>query len=124
MHIPKRVFSAAALCLVVILCVATPAKADTTYSYVGNPFTDYVPESCTAPCSLTGSFEVASPLAANLTSAIVVPISFSYTDGTRPVNSSNDGGGAFFKISTDASGMIDDWDIELGEADPTLATIL
>ena len=123
MQNPRRRISAV-VCLFVILCAAASAKADTTYSYVGNPFTEYVNESCIAPCSLTGSFEVAIPLAANLVSAAVTPITYFYTDGTRPISPANDGGFAFFRISTDASGMIDGWDIELGNPFPTTATIL
>jgi hypothetical protein len=111
------------MCLL-ILCAAAFAKADTTYSYVGNPFTEYVSESCTAPCSLTGSFEVASPLAANLVLAKVTPVTYFYTDGTRPISPANDGGFAFFNISTDATGMIDGWDIELGNPFPTTAKII
>jgi hypothetical protein len=120
----QRIISAAALGLAMTACMAASAKADTTYSYMGNPFTDYNGESCVAPCHLTGSFEVATALAANLVSAAVTPVTYSYTDGTRPISPANDGGFAFFRISTDSSGMIDGWDIELGNPFPTTATIL
>jgi hypothetical protein len=91
-----------------------PAFADTTYTYTGNPMTYSGTGNANvcggSECSITGSFTVASSLGDNF-SGTVTPESYSFTDGNQ--NLSTGSIVNFFTASTDASGAINGWAIEL-----------
>ncbi len=110
--------------------------ADSLYLYTGNFFSDdttvIVLEGPAPPAPvllpyttsdfISGFFETASPLPANLTAAMIVPEFFSWTDG---VDSWTDGvtsplqeaiTDSEFQIWTDANGNIDHWYIQIEQA--------
>ena len=107
--------------LVSALVLGAPqAKADAIYSYVGNNFTIFDPNTpsniFTTSDSVSGSFSLASPLAANLNDFTVPNVlSFSFSDGPHTFTESTaDLRAATFGVSTDASGNMIDWQIEIG----------
>lgn len=98
MLMQERVFfSALVFCAVFEAAGLAPfARADTTYTYTGNPFTAFFALDTTAPacpptCMITGSFTVAQPLAANLSSYSFTPEAFSFTDGNIPITNLTSG---------------------------------
>lgn len=100
--------------LVICLCLfAASARADTIYTYTGNPFTVFTGlDACPPVCSISGSFTLASSLAANLPFEEISPTAFSFTDGS--VSVSNLTGVGRFEVATDSGGNISFWEIALG----------
>jgi hypothetical protein len=98
--------------LVMGLCFfAASARADTIYTYTGNPFTVLSGlDVCPPVCNISGSFTLASPPATNLPFAAIAPTAFSFTDGSITLT----GGGSRFEVATDSRGDISFWDIALG----------
>jgi hypothetical protein len=124
---------AASLCLLLsVFGFAPSARADgfTTYTYIGQPFTDFFGgDSCSngvGECSLSGSLNYASPLPPNARiwsignspggqNPVFVPLlSFSFTDGVHTLN----GTGPFFGpngfpaelfLETGPDGQIVEW---------------
>ena len=98
---------------------ATNAGANTVYSYTGNNFT--FTSDGTLPSgayddtmSVSGSFTLASPLAANLSYTSIKSniLSFSFFDGRNTITNLNqDPSVTVFNVTTDAAGMIDTWQI-------------
>lgn len=109
----KRIVTAALLCLLMAVCIAAPAQADTTYTYTGPAFNDFFGAVCPPVCNITGSFTLSTPLAAN-DNMITLPgaTPFSFSSGPYTSNLANTGPGGIM-ISTDAFGVIDGWDIVL-----------
>jgi hypothetical protein len=114
---PKSAISAFCFCLLMAFC-AVSAKADTTYTYTGNPFQII---QCIAPLtdcvgsSIDGSFTLASRLGDNLNNAFVNPKSFSF-EGDGLINSNlNVASGTLpkFQFSTNAVGQIEGWSVLL-----------
>ncbi|HBL30558.1 MAG TPA: hypothetical protein DD490_27295 [Acidobacteria bacterium] len=103
-----------------LLAVSTPAVAQITYSYQGNPFTTALAPYTTS-MRVSGSFQVASTLAPSS----VVDLSgsllhFSFSDGIETRNETNSLI-CQFAVTTDAGGAITGYDIwlrESGGADP------
>jgi hypothetical protein len=104
-----------------ILVLLMPARADTVYSYTGNPFTNGVTQfggltslpfgPFTASDSVSGSFTVATPLGPALHLVTFTPASFSFTDGVDTLTNLNSTLSSFEQVSTDVSGNIVDWHI-------------
>ncbi len=115
MKIVRRGFLPALLMGVCLFAAA--ARADTIYTYTGNPFTSFSGSySCTngiGQCGVTGSFTVPQPLAANLSNATITPTSFSFTDGNLTWTSTNSVFVIFDTLSTDANGNLTSWRINL-----------
>jgi len=109
--------------------LAHSAKAGTIYTYQGNPFTIGVG-------TITGSLTLSNPLPDNynsLTPIDVTPLSYSFTDGSGTITQANAVGGSYLLVggvgypgqtlpysggvfevySTDASGNITGWNIDL-----------
>ncbi len=108
------------LSLTAACCLSSlAAKADVTYDYTGQDFT-FVLGSYTTSDSVTGSFTVASALAANLSQATIVPISFSFSDGVHTITSANDFNPGF-GVSTNSVGDLTGWAISVHVADETIA---
>jgi PEP-CTERM motif len=110
------------------LCAAS-AKADTTYTYTGNRFTNLVdnafypalPIADVGDVSIQASITLASPLAPNLIQVFLNPISIKFTaDGYTDTlaNTSPITYPGYFNLSTNATGQIDLWNI-LVEGDST-----
>jgi hypothetical protein len=101
-----------------LIATASVAHADTTYTYTGNPFTDFTgiyPLSGTS--NVSGSFTVAQPLAPNLFDAHVTPTTWDFTDGhfswVPGTYGSGEVGTGGFVITTDSAGNITNWGISL-----------
>ena len=95
-----------------LLVLPLPLMADTIYTYTGNPFNTFSPGSpYTTSDFVSGSFTVASPLAAN-EATVVTPISYTFSDGLQSANNSNSSPTSFF-VATNASGDIQAWDLTL-----------
>jgi hypothetical protein len=121
-----------------LITTTSVALADTTYTYAGNPFTDFSGGySCpsqyvqTQACGVSGSFTVSQALAPNLFDVYITPTNWSFGDGNGSFNFWVIGGinslwtstGAFL-VSTDASGNITNWAISLEETSPdTLSSV-
>jgi hypothetical protein len=109
------------------LILTMPLMAASIYTYTGNDFTTATGPGLTTSDSISGSFTVATPLAANLDQVSITPISFSFTDGADVFSSSSPNiavcscSPLFTDISTNASGNIINWDISftLGELGST-----
>jgi hypothetical protein len=104
-----------------ILCVPGLTRADTTYTYTGQPFNQFFgTDSCSGgvgQCSLQGSFTVAGPLASDLTDVAINPTSFSLTDGNTTITDANLYPGSFaFDVTTDATGTIVGWLFQAADA--------
>ena len=110
----KRVLLSVILSIALVVCVATAGSATTTYNYTGNNFT-FAKKLITTAMSLSGSIELAAPLAPGLTNVDITPslLSFSVADGVRVVTDANSLFAAEFRVSTDGLGNISDWAIYL-----------
>jgi hypothetical protein len=95
----------ALLVATVLLFLSAPAWADYTYTYTGQPFTNFYDLSCPPVCSVTGSITVPSPLALY---TYTQPESYSFTDGsvTWTQNNSEWPGGV---LESNGSGAIENW---------------
>ena len=100
---------------VLALSLASSAKADTVYAYIGQPFTTFKGGfACPSICNLTGSFTVSTALGDNLTLQPITPTSFSFTDGVTTIADTTPGGQlAYLLVGTNATGAIDSWNIGL-----------
>jgi len=107
------------LVVLALLLFAGISKADTTYDYVGSPFTYFSGVTCPPECNVTGSFSVAQPLPANMAFGAITPTTFSFTDGAVTITPLNYGpGNSSFSFGTDASGAITFWNVTLTEVWP------
>jgi hypothetical protein len=111
-----KVKIATLLSLVALLLSAVGARADTTYTYTGTPMTEgTTPDVCGGgPCTITGSFTVATPLGDNVPFSYtntITPESFSFTDGNQTIATGSSV--LYFNVGTDASGDIDAWVIQV-----------
>ena len=101
------------------LAGSSTARADVTYAYRGNAFTEFhLSYACPPVCGITVSFTVAQPLAANLPfQSLFTPISYTITDGlnTFTEHSPRPCG---FEVSTDSNGNISTWFIECDAGPP------
>ncbi len=115
--------------LTVVLCglvlaalLTTSAWADTVYTYTGNPFNlGNEPDNTVAPPfttsdSVSGWFTVATPFGLNMALAQVNSISYSFTDGLNTITTGKATTFFDFEIGTDATGAINVWDVDLGDA--------
>jgi hypothetical protein len=106
------------LCLLSLLIVLPKvASADTVYTYTGKDFTTLSNNTAftnqfTTSDFITGYFDLASPLAANLTATAITPTSFSFSDGVDTIADA-DAASSSFDVSTDATGRITAWTIYL-----------
>ncbi|HHO58812.1 MAG TPA: hypothetical protein ENJ64_01120 [Thiotrichales bacterium] len=94
-----------------------PASAAVTYRYSGNTFNTFsAPTSYTSAMSVTGSFELAAPLAANLFFADLNPLSFSFSDGINTITDAT-ATQSSFQFATDFTGEIAGWRISVSTSD-------
>jgi hypothetical protein len=117
----KFVFS---IGLLALLCLVLPGslRADTIYTYTGKPYSPVAPTFCNGTylpvcttLTLTGSFTTATPLGDNLVVDTIAPASFSFTDGAGvfSLTSSSTLAISTIWVSTNSSGNIVAWDINL-----------
>ena len=77
-----RLLAIALVALLALVAVASPAKADTTYTYTGNQFDTFYPGfGCPSLCSVAGSFSTATALGDSLNLAIITPDDYVFFDG-------------------------------------------
>jgi hypothetical protein len=114
-------FGVLALCSLFAIAAAPPARADTTYTYTGNPFTDFSgTDACTAgvgECCISVSFTVGSPLPDNLAYPffLTTPLSFSITDGVNTLTELNALpflGNPLIYVGTGPGGQIGNWYVQ------------
>jgi hypothetical protein len=98
-----------------LILLATPAFADTTYTYQDAALmpTTFGSPGCAPSCFLSGNFTVAHPLGDNLNGVNIAPLltSFYFTDSVEFVQS---GPGTYdpeFAVWTNGSGQITNWEI-------------
>lgn len=99
-------------CLVpaVLLIALLPAQA-ANYRYLGHNFTTAV-SPYTTDDSVSGSFNTSAPLESNRPLSPVTPTSFSFSDGIQILTNLN-ATPLVFEISTDGSGNIEWWVVQL-----------
>jgi hypothetical protein len=95
--------------LFLALLIAPAMHGETVYTYTGNPFTTAEGE-ITTSMRITGSFTLDVPLADNLSGVQITPTDYSFFNGIV-----SDFKGDFF-VSTNGTGALDAWNIELGGA--------
>ena len=109
---------AALLCAV----IAPSASANAIYTYTGQPFTVFSGGyACPSVCSITGSFTVAQPFAANLPLTGFNPLSFTFNGGAFTITQASAGSfpfPPFFIVSTDNTGGIQNWLITIIASNP------
>jgi hypothetical protein len=109
------------LLLAAAIALPMPMLADTRYSYTGNDFTSTTPalfNAYSTTDSVTGWFSVSSPLGDNF-SGTVTPNAFSFTDGVQTLTDQTFYFiGDSFDLTTDGSGNIVSWDVNLDVFDP------
>jgi hypothetical protein len=110
-------FSVALLCLCFL---PSSAHANAVYTYTGNAFNSFSgSDACTGgvgECAIQGSFTLSARLAPNLSDVAITPLSFTFTDGNVTITNltvAHQGVQFYFDISTDSTGAIDGWHIEL-----------
>lgn len=125
---PVLLFGVALICSWFAFGFVSSARADTIYTYIGQPFTNFSgDDSCTngvGECSISGTITFASPLPSNsvfsLSGSVYEPptlppnlFSFSLTDGVQTLNNTSTSryGGLVFGINLDtgSNGQILDW---------------
>lgn len=91
------------------------AHANVVYSYAGEKFDSILPVA-TSPydttMSVSGSFELAAPLAPDLVSQTITPVSYAFFDGINNLTNANSLISEF-SISTNSQSNINFWDISL-----------
>ena len=106
-----------ALAVLATALLPLPCLADALYTYSGTHFTNVYGSLYSTSDLITGEFTVSSPLADNLSTVAITPVSFNFSDGVQTIASSSIPlPGATFIVSTDASGNISQWLIDLHDA--------
>jgi hypothetical protein len=104
-----------------LVLVATPsARADAIYTYSGNDFTVFENPSLlpAGVVALSGSMTLPAPLGSNF-SGNVTPTAFSFTDGATTLTQVNAPlANDLFSFTTNSSGAITGWDVQLCLAGP------
>jgi hypothetical protein len=119
---PLHLFSGVLIFLVLSMGFVPTAMANSMYLYTGQPYSPAAPSFCngtyTPICTqlaVTGYFTTASPLGKNLNNSTITPLAFSFTDGAGvfTFTSAQQLALSTFQVSTDASGNITGWAINL-----------
>ena len=100
--------------LIALGSFGSAARADVVYEYSGSNFTSFS-GGYTSGDSISGSLVLASALGDNLNLASVNPTSFSFSDGIQTISNTSNLASTQFWISTNASGDITGWAINLHE---------
>ena len=135
----RGVFLVTSLVLSLLLSLLPlESRANAIYSYIGNPYAviDDLPfpdGTFDTSMRVSGSFELAAPLAANLpmTDITAQVLGFSFANGRSTLTQVDPLLTLFFFVQTDGAGRIDAWDViieqtltltPLGDSDVTIAT--
>jgi hypothetical protein len=109
------------IAIMILLFVNATANASFVYSYTGNNYTNFSGISggvYDASMFVSGTFELGTALAPNLSSYSINPLTFSFNDGINTVTQANTNS-ATFLISTDGTGGITGWNIDLNSVPAT-----
>jgi PEP-CTERM motif len=99
-------------------CLLTlPVMADEIYTYTGQDFQVATGVYSTSDF-VSGSFTLASPLGDNEVDDSLTPLSYSFSDGVQTITSASPPSDVTFDVSTDASGNIEGWFINLESPSP------
>jgi hypothetical protein len=112
----SRLALRALFCLLLVSCLSIVAKADTTYTYDGAAFGQFVGVTCPPICHITGSFTLANPIAPNTeyhfeTQSTIddpAPLAFSFDAGFGAITLGNETDGGI-EVITDANGDFSRW---------------
>jgi hypothetical protein len=112
----KGYLAKAALALAVAAFGTCGANASAMLTYTGNNFS-VVSGAYTTSDSVTGWILLPSPLAANLSSSLITPTAFSFTDGVKTVTNLNElpYPSTFIDFSTDGTGLITSWSVQVAQ---------
>jgi len=106
------------LALLATALVAPLTRADTVYTYTGNPFENFGPSlsgtiaACPPICFISGFMVLASPIDFTDFRSVQV-LSFSFTDQNTVLTSSN--ADIFIGVAGDGFGNIAQWNLDIGE---------
>ena len=111
-----------AVCACLLFLVTPPTVASVIYTYTGNVFDTFSNStSYDNTVAVTGTIELAAQLGANNPfNPQEEPISFSFSDGINTLTESNTDS-VIFRVQTDGTGSISNWQIELVTGWTTLA---
>lgn len=98
--------------LILFCGLQSAARADIIYSYTGSDFTTATTPYTTSDY-VSGSFTLATALGDNLSLAVITPSSYSFSDQVQTFSSLSPPTDVTFEISTNASGQITGWFINL-----------
>jgi hypothetical protein len=103
-----------------LLAIAASADANTIYQYTGLHFTT-VTGVYTTSDSVSGTLTFASPLAMNLSNAVITGsvLAYSFSDGHQTLSGTTPTG---VQVSTDAAGNITQWVVAIGTFNPLYGT--
>jgi hypothetical protein len=112
----SRIALRALFCLLSVSCLSAVVKADTTYTYDGAAFDQFVGVTCPPICHITGSFTLPNPIAPNTeyhfntrsTISDPAPLAFSFDAGFGAITLGNELDGSIEAI-TDANGDFSRW---------------
>lgn len=97
------------------------SAASYVYSYAGNTYNSVAGPIFSTSMSISGYFEIPAPLDPDLNMISIDPVSFSFSNGARTLTDISSS--SQFTISTNATGKIDNWEINITERFPTEITI-
>jgi hypothetical protein len=103
-----------------VLVAAPSARADTVYTYTGDNFTAFDQPGLLPPgvVALSGSMTLATSLGSNFIGN-ATPTAFSFTDGATTLTQLNAPlANDLFYFTTDSSGAITSWDVQLCTSGP------
>lgn len=99
--------------LIIYLAAGTAAHGSVVYTYTGNNFDLLLNGSLySGSMSVAGSLELSGALAPDLSSVVVTPTRFTFSDGVTIFTEATTDTG-LFTFWTDSSGNIVDWNIDL-----------
>jgi hypothetical protein len=105
----------------------SPARATAIYEYTGNPFDSSLSlNGGYGGTSVSGQFSLSTPLAPNtaLTDISGSILSFSFTDGVNTITNMTLPLATYsFKVGTDATGNINDWELFVSQDYPSPAMV-
>ena len=142
MRISRKAFAFVLGAVLAFAVTEQAAKADIIYTYTGQPFS-YVGYAGTGPdvTNVSGFFTLSSSLAPDTTYDLLpdtvsggTVIDYDFTDGITvwdldnyvdsigPVGPTGEGGNSEFSVTTDASGEIVDWTLNIFNSDGVITT--
>jgi PEP-CTERM motif len=109
MRLTKYKIAGIFLFLIILGLIGAPhARADTVYTYTGNPLTIILGPSYKPTDFIRGSFTLASALGNNFPLGPITPTSYSFTDGVQTLTNKNSIINTI-EMATNSNGTPDEW---------------